>query len=106
MIWPMSASVFPAAAHANRPIFYDKQGNARSIAGVCAELSRRYQVARASAPPLPLKMPEAPPRPPLPIPAPAAEAAANDSLALPIYPELSTDQLQYVVDSIAKFYRG
>jgi Transglycosylase SLT domain len=41
-----AAEVFPAAARANRSIFYDKQGNARSIAGVCAELARRYQVAR------------------------------------------------------------
>src|SRR5215471_4393056 len=29
-----AAEIFPAAAHANRSIFYDKQGNARSIAGV------------------------------------------------------------------------
>jgi hypothetical protein len=42
-----AAEIFPAAASANRPIFYDKQGNARSISGVCAELARRYQVARA-----------------------------------------------------------
>ncbi len=42
-----AAEIFPAAAHANRPIFYDKQGQARSISGVCAELVRRYQVARA-----------------------------------------------------------
>ena len=42
-----AAEIFPAAARANQPIFYDKQGNARSIAGVCAELARRYQVARA-----------------------------------------------------------
>ncbi len=45
-----AAGIFPAAAAANRPIFYDKQGNARSIAGVCAELMRRYQVARAVSP--------------------------------------------------------
>jgi hypothetical protein len=43
-----AAAIFPAAAAANRPIFHDKQGNARSIAGVCAELMRRYQVARAA----------------------------------------------------------
>ena len=29
-------------------IFYDRQGNARSVAGVYAELNRRYQVARAN----------------------------------------------------------
>jgi hypothetical protein len=44
-----AASVFPAAARANRPIFYDRQGNARSVSGVYAELTRRYQVARASS---------------------------------------------------------
>jgi hypothetical protein len=46
-----AASVFPAAARANRPIFYDRQGNARSVSGVYAELTRRYQVARASTTP-------------------------------------------------------
>ena len=34
---------------------------------------------------------------------PAAEAAANTSLALPIYPELSDEQQKYVVDKIAEF---
>ena len=45
-----AADVFPAAARVNQPIFYDKQGNARSIAGVCAELARRYQAARTQSP--------------------------------------------------------
>jgi hypothetical protein len=40
-----AADVFPQAARANRPIFYDRQGNARSVAGVYAELVRRYRVA-------------------------------------------------------------
>ena len=35
---------------------------------------------------------------------PHAEAAALDTVALPIYPELVPEQLQYVVDSIAGFY--
>jgi dTDP-4-amino-4,6-dideoxygalactose transaminase len=35
---------------------------------------------------------------------PHAEAAALESVALPIYPELVTEQLQFVVDSIARFY--
>ena len=46
-----AAQMFPAAAQSNRPIFYDKQGNARSIAGVYQELVRRYDVARASPTP-------------------------------------------------------
>ncbi len=36
---------------------------------------------------------------------PESERAASTTLALPIYPELSQAQLQYVVDSIAAFYR-
>jgi dTDP-4-amino-4,6-dideoxygalactose transaminase len=35
---------------------------------------------------------------------PQSHAAAKDTLALPIYPELSDDQREYVVRSIAKFY--
>ena len=35
---------------------------------------------------------------------PHAEAAALETVALPIYPELAAEQLQYVVDSIAGFY--
>jgi dTDP-4-amino-4,6-dideoxygalactose transaminase len=37
---------------------------------------------------------------------PDTERAALETLALPIYPELSDEQLQYVVDSIAQFYLG
>jgi dTDP-4-amino-4,6-dideoxygalactose transaminase len=37
---------------------------------------------------------------------PLSERAATESLALPIYPELSEEQLQYVVDSIAAYYHG
>jgi hypothetical protein len=40
-----AAEVFPLAAHVNRPIFYDRQGNARSLSGVYSELVRRYRVA-------------------------------------------------------------
>ncbi|HLY52216.1 MAG TPA: DegT/DnrJ/EryC1/StrS family aminotransferase, partial [Steroidobacteraceae bacterium] len=36
---------------------------------------------------------------------PESERAAEESLALPIYPELTEPQLQYVVDTIAAFYR-
>jgi len=37
---------------------------------------------------------------------PHAEAAALRSLALPIYPELTAEMQQYVVDEIAAFYEG
>ena len=35
---------------------------------------------------------------------PESERAANETLALPIYPELTEDQLVYVVENIKKFY--
>ena len=37
---------------------------------------------------------------------PESDRAAAETLALPIYPELETGQLQYVVDRIAGFYRN
>jgi len=46
-----ASGMFPAAARANKSIFFDKQGNARSVAGVYGELVRRYQVARANSVP-------------------------------------------------------
>lgn len=37
---------------------------------------------------------------------PLSEAAANQTLALPIYPELSDRQLRYVVETIRNFFSG
>jgi hypothetical protein len=78
-----AAEMFPAAARANQSIFYDKQGEARSIAGVCAELKRRYQVAReetrapaVAAAGAPLEL-----RPPISVP--GAVVAAAESSPLP-----------------------
>jgi len=62
-----AADIFPSAAAANQSIFYDRQGNARSIAGVCAELSRRYQAARAQSSSTAIAA-ASPPRPPSSIP--------------------------------------
>jgi transglycosylase-like protein with SLT domain len=85
-----AAEIFPAAAGANRSIFYDKQGNARSIAGATAELIRRYQAARAQAAPTtavaaapqpaaswPAVPSQAAPRPPAPIPTPRVHTVAG-----------------------------
>ncbi len=44
-----AAQMFPRAAGANRSVFYNRQGNARSVAGVYGELNRRYQMARTAA---------------------------------------------------------
>ena len=37
---------------------------------------------------------------------PESERAAEETLALPIYPELSASQAEYVVDAINNFYKG
>ena len=42
------ARLFPNAAAANRPIFYDRDGRARSVSEVYADLDRRYAVAANS----------------------------------------------------------
>jgi dTDP-4-amino-4,6-dideoxygalactose transaminase len=36
---------------------------------------------------------------------PEAEQAAEEALALPMYPELSEAQQRYVVEQVANFYR-
>jgi hypothetical protein len=42
------ADLFPSAAAANRPIFYDRAGNARNALGVYRELTGRYETARVN----------------------------------------------------------
>jgi len=37
---------------------------------------------------------------------PEAEKAAQETLALPVYPELTHAQIEYVVERINAFYRG
>lgn len=43
-----AASLFPAAARANRSIFYDRQGNARSFADIRAKFADKLQKGAAS----------------------------------------------------------
>jgi len=77
-----AADIFPAAAQANRSIFYDRQGNARSIAGVCSELIRRYQSARVQA--AAATSESEMPRPPAAIPSAAVPPpAASSSVPTP-----------------------
>jgi hypothetical protein len=60
-----AAALFPAAAAANRPIFYDRFGSALGAGAVYRKLTGRYEVARALA---------FAPRPPAPVaPAPIAD---------------------------------
>ena len=42
------ARLFPNAAAANRPIFYDRDGRARSVSEVYADLDQRYAIAAGS----------------------------------------------------------
>jgi hypothetical protein len=44
-----AADVFPSAARSNRPIFYDRSGNPRTVLGVYRMLTDRYEVARAGS---------------------------------------------------------
>jgi hypothetical protein len=45
---PTAANLFPSAAQANRSVFYDKAGRARSASEVYGNLTGRYEVARLS----------------------------------------------------------
>jgi hypothetical protein len=82
-----AARQFPAAAAANRPIFYDRASNPRCVAAVYAKPTGRYEVARALAftSPAPqakaladVPLPPAPiPRPPAPIPTPPVADTAG-----------------------------
>jgi hypothetical protein len=70
-----AAAMFPAAAAANRSIFYDRSGSPRSAAAVYAKLTGRYEVTRALAfTQRPTEMARAPDvlLPPAPIPMPPA----------------------------------
>jgi hypothetical protein len=82
-----ATTIFPGAARANRSVFFDKDGRPRNVAEVSAELSNRFQVARAkqSAPvavaqSAPVAAPPAIVAKPIPV-AMAAPVAATKSVA-------------------------
>jgi hypothetical protein len=98
-----AAAMFPAAAAANRSIFYDRAGSPRSAAAVYAKLTGRYEVARALAfrphaaettdradvplPPAPIPMPPARiPTPPVADTAGVTEAYAQARAPSPAQP--------------------
>jgi transglycosylase-like protein with SLT domain len=79
-----AAEIFPQAARANKSIFYDGQGHARSVAGVYAELTRRYKAASGSPATATASLGAPSPPAAIPIaPAPVTRAAALAS-ATPI----------------------
>jgi len=99
-----AARVFPQAAKANPSIFYDRQGQARSVIGVYRELVGRYDVARATPPVAPTAVaaaaplnvvatapaPVAPPVPSVP-PVPANVATSAPANAQPGFHSLFSD---------------
>jgi hypothetical protein len=76
-----AAAMFPAAARANRSVFYDREGRARSVAGVYAELNRRYQVARTQVAPAVAASPAVAATPRTNVGAPARSPVAPDPAA-------------------------
>jgi hypothetical protein len=76
-----ASDVFPQAAGANRPIFFDRSGSARSVIDVYRVLTDRYEIARAGTDGIGLRgslPPDAtPPRPPKPIPVPDTAGMAR-----------------------------
>ena len=70
-----AADLFPGAARANRPIFYDRKGEARSVSQVYDVLSSKMDGST------PAIAPPAPPAAPAPVPALTVIAAATSSTA-------------------------
>jgi len=71
-----AAQLFPRAAAANRSIFYDKQGGARSVTGVYGLLVTKLARAMPDATPSLVTYSDAPPRPPAALPSPVRPATA------------------------------
>jgi hypothetical protein len=84
-----AAQLFPAAARANRSIFYDRAGQARSASEVYSTLTGRYEVARLNTARAAAQAAAAQPKPAAATPDPAGmtqafaalqpQARANDS---------------------------
>jgi Transglycosylase SLT domain len=89
-----AAAVFPSAARANKSIFYDHQGQPRSVAGVYRLLVGRYDVARAmpSGPASPAVAANATVGPPLVLAAAASMSAATSMPARAAAPSAPAPQ--------------
>lgn len=91
-----AANVFPSAAKANRAIFFDKQGHARSAAEVYRALSGRYDLARAG-PTIPttslVDVPITPPSPVAPA-LPPVTVASSPASNRPVIQSLFSDDPQ------------
>jgi len=72
-----AAQLFPRAAAANRSIFYDKQGGARSVTGVYGLLVTKLARAMPDTAPPRVTYSDAPPRPPAALPSPVRAAAPS-----------------------------
>jgi hypothetical protein len=75
-----ASAIFPSAASANHSIFYDKQGNARSVSDVYGVLVHRYDSARAAPTPTNTDVAlNAPPIPPADIPVSGAVGSVGSA---------------------------
>ncbi len=81
-----AANAFPAAAKANRSIFYDRQGDAKSVNDVYASLMRRYETARADATSHIAALSASPAPKMAPVPVSAVTVIAQNAVPLPQAP--------------------
>jgi hypothetical protein len=109
-----AAAMFPQAAAANPSIFYDKSGSPRSAADVYANLSGRFEVARAvTFAPASVRdvVAAAANKPPVPDTAGITEAYASANESLPALPDtkplfqaMFTDRARAVTQTVSSLW--